>query len=290
MPHEGLVIEHSGHTTRLKWHRLRRRMSDPLFSAEVMADGFRLGASMELDLRVRSDGGFVVLHDDTLEGETTGQGLVAEKSREEMTDLKYLDSPRPLILTEDLAAMLTHAHPGALLQFDMKDDFAALGPHGIDHLAQYFSSIPASVIVSGASLPLIEAVRESVPSLQRGIDPTDALVAIYRESGLGAVERALLADLHGPTAPGTIYLAWQLVLKAASDGLDLIGICHAENKLVDAWTFTLTNPETGFTDKEWQAFSLLMALKPDQVTTDEAPATEAAWQKRMDATPTQLLV
>ena len=45
----GLQIEFEGHSTLLKWHRLRRRMADPLFSAEVMAEGFRAGASMELD-------------------------------------------------------------------------------------------------------------------------------------------------------------------------------------------------------------------------------------------------
>ena len=58
----GLQISHLGHVIRLKWHRLRRSIADPEFGAAVMADGFRLCASMELDLQVRADGGFVVLH------------------------------------------------------------------------------------------------------------------------------------------------------------------------------------------------------------------------------------
>ena len=245
-----------------------------------MADGFRIGASMELDLKVRADGGFVVLHDDLLEGETTGHGPVSGATRGEMASLQFLDSPRPLTFSEDLAAMLESAHPDALLQFDMKDDFASIGERGLDHLAEHFSNPRAPVIVSASSLELIVGVRDRIPKLLRGIDPTDKLVDLYRAEGPGSVEAELRADLRGATEPDTIYLAWELVLKASEDGLDLIAVCHDDGKRVDAWTFTLGDPAAGFTDAEWQSFSALMALKPDQITTDEAPATEAAWMKR----------
>lgn len=280
----GLVLEYRDHRTRLKWHRLRRRLADPLFSAEVMAEGFRLGASMELDLRVRADGGFVVLHDDRLEGETTGQGTIAEMTRAQMQPFHFADdgAGRPLIFSEDLAAMLQSAHPDALLQFDMKDDFAAIGERGLAHLAEHFSATAAPVIISGDSLELIVGVRERLPQLLRGIDPTDKLAAIWRADGLAAVEAELLADLRGPTDPHTVYLYWRLVLEAAQAGLDLIGLCHAEGRLVDAWTFTLVQPATGFSDEEWRQFSALMDLRPDQITTDEAPATEAAWRRRTE--------
>ncbi|MBB3312537.1 glycerophosphoryl diester phosphodiesterase [Rhizobium sp. BK196] len=277
----GLQIVFEGHATLLKWHRLRRRMADPLFSAEVMAEGFKLGASMELDLRVRADGGFVVLHDEELEGETTGHGLIAQKSLAELRGLRMKDGDRPLLYSEDLAAMLQSAHPDALLQFDMKDDYEAIGEKGIAHLAERLQQISASVIVSASSLELILAVKEKLPHLRRGIDPTDKLGNIYRAEGWKAVEKELLADLRGPTAPETVYLYWQMLLDAAKAGLDMIALCHSEGKRVDAWTFTLKNPDSGFSDAEWTNFSALMALKPDQVTTDEAPATERAWLARM---------
>lgn len=276
----GLALVQDGHVARLKWHRLRRRMSDPLFSGEVMAEGFALGASMELDLRVRRDGGFVVLHDDMLEGETTGQGRIAELALNEIKAFRFKDG-RPLIFTEDLAAMLESANPAALLQFDMKDDLAGIGSNGLSHLAALFSETPAPVIVSGASLELIVEIGKRLPNLLRGIDPTDKLADVYRGQGLKAVEKELVADLRGPTRPNTVYLHWRLVLDAAREGLDLIGLCHAEGKLVDAWTFTLKDPAGGFSDQEWSDFSALMALKPDQITTDEAPATERAWLQRM---------
>jgi glycerophosphoryl diester phosphodiesterase len=278
---KGLELVDGGHVTRLKWHRLRRQMRDPVFSADVMQSGFALGASMELDLRVRADGGFAVLHDENLEGETTGAGLVAEKSGGELQGIRMKDAGRQLILSEDLSRVLQSAHPDALLQFDMKDDYEAIGSNGITHLAAHFQNIAASVIISGASLELIVAVKETLPHLKRGIDPTDKLVEIYRNQGLKAVEADLLADMRGPTEPDTIYLHWPLILQAAKEGLDLVALCASEDKLVDAWTFTLKDPQSGFSDAEWHNFSALMALKPGQISTDEAPATERAWLKRI---------
>lgn len=278
---QGLEISHEGHRTRLKWHRLRKRFADPLFSAEVMAEGFAAGASMELDLRVRADGGFVVLHDEDFEGETTGHGPITEKRRSDLSDIRMREGDRPLILSEDLAAMLQSAHPAALLQFDMKDDYEAVGAGGITHLAAHFQDIAASVIVSAGSLDLIVAVKEKLPHLLRGIDPTDKLYNIWQASGWKAVEMELRADLRGPTEPDTIYLHWRLILDAAREGFDMIGLCQDEGKRVDAWTFTLKDPEAGFSEEEWKNFQALMALKPHQITTDEAPATERAWRQRM---------
>jgi glycerophosphoryl diester phosphodiesterase len=278
---QGLEILHEGQRTRLKWHRLRKQFADPLFSAEVMAEGFAAGASMELDLRVRADGGFVVLHDEELEGETTGYGPIAEKSVSDLSGILMQEGNRPLILSEDLAAMMQSTHPAALLQFDMKDDYEAIGTRGIEHLAAHFRDIAASVIVSGGSLDLIVAVKEKLPHLLRGIDPTDKLYDLRENKGWKAVEAELRADLRGPTEPDTVYLHWPLILDAANEGLDMIALCQDEGKRVDAWTFTLKDPEAGFSEAEWRSFSALMALKPDQVTTDEAPATERAWRQRI---------
>ncbi|MDF0696589.1 glycerophosphodiester phosphodiesterase [Rhizobium sp. MC63] len=278
---QGLEILHEGHRTRLKWHRLRKRFADPLFSAGVMAEGFAAGASMELDLRVRADGGFVVLHDEDLEGETTGHGPIAEKRLSDLRDIRMQGGDRPLILSEDLAAMLQAAHPAALLQFDMKDDYEAIGVQGIAHLAAQFQEIAASVIVSAGSFDLIVAVKEKLPHLLRGIDPTDKLYGIRKADGWKAVEIELRADLRGPTEPDTVYLHWPLILDAANEGLDIIALCQDAGKRVDAWTFTLKHPEAGFSEAEWGNFQALMALKPDQITTDEAPATERAWSRRM---------
>ncbi|WP_137131661.1 glycerophosphodiester phosphodiesterase family protein [Rhizobium sp. FY34] len=276
-PQPGLEIFHDGHRTRLKWHRLRLSLSAPLFSAETMALGFRTGASMELDLRVRGDGGFVVLHDQRLEGETTGSGLVREATPQMLRTLAVKAGGTPPILSEDLADLISTAHPQALLQFDMKDRLSTIGTRGLDHLADYFAGSGTSIIISGADLDLILAVKHRLPSVARGIDPTDKLFTLLETHGALAVEADLLSDLRGPTEPDTIYLSWPLLLAAQKAGLDLVALCREQGCKVDAWTFNLKDPDTGFSDAEWADFASLMALKPDQITTDEAPATQRAF-------------
>lgn len=221
---DGLAIDAAGHRTRLKWHRLRRRLTDPLFGRKVMADGFLLGASMELDLRVRADHGFAVLHDPVLEGETSGHGPVRQRTADEIRATLMKSGGTPPILSEELAGMLPEAHPEALLQFDMKDKLEAIGVRGIEHLRHHFAGAGRKIIVSGRDLDLIVAVRKALPDLRRGIDPTDRLRSILTSEGPASVERQLVADLKGKTEPDTVYLAWQLLLAANDHGLDLVAL------------------------------------------------------------------
>lgn len=278
--YSGLSISHPQGVTRLKWHCLCRSLEDPLFSPQALSDGMQLGASMEIDLRVRADGGFVLLHDEVLEGETTGRGPVREAHAADLRALNMKEGGDALTLSEDLAEMIGTAHPDALLQFDMKDDLATIGERGMDHLQSRFRDAGRQVIVSGSDLDLIIAVKQRLPDVRRGIDPSDKLHEIGRDHGLAAMEKELLADLDGPTEADTVYLHWPLVLETARRGLDLIGLCHDRNRLVDAWTYNPRDPQAGFDDAEWRDFSALIALNPDQVTTDEAPAIERAWAAR----------
>jgi glycerophosphoryl diester phosphodiesterase len=63
-------------------------------------------------------------------------------------------------------------------------------------------------------------------------------------------------------------------------GLDMIALAHDEGVTVDAWTHAMAEPDAGFSDAEWVEFSDLVALKPDQITTDSPLATEAAFLQR----------
>ena len=280
---DGLAITTDKSQARLKWHRLRQRVSDPEFGAAVMAKGFRLGASIALDLRVRADGGFAVLHDDTLERETDGHGPVRFWTAQTLAALSYNADPRPLMLSEDLAALMPSAHPEALLQFDMKDDLAAIGPRGIDHLTEHFAASGSPLIFSGACLDLIAAIAQRLPNAKRGIDPTDRIVALLETGHLADVEPALITEIQGKTAPDTVYLSWELLLHTRPLGLDLVALCHAEGVKVDAWTFTPHDAGNGLRATEWMDFRALVALQPDQITTDDAIAMATTWAARMPA-------
>jgi glycerophosphoryl diester phosphodiesterase len=287
---QGIAIEHGGRAVALKWHRLRRRMADPLFSAENLREGMRVGASMEIDLRVTRDGDFAVLHDETLDRETDGKGSVRQAASAELVELFYddrdvPDAPRfarPLMLLDELEACLEDGHPQALLQFDMKDDLAAVGHRGVEKLARLFARHEEKLIVSGDSTELTLAILEKLPGMKWGLEPSFRLLDLYRAGRKDALVGQLVAELTGPHRPHMVYLWWdRLVLPAAAEGIDLIRICHHHGALVDAWTFNLADPEDGFSDEEWEKFSTLLELGADQISTDDAIATELAYRKRM---------
>ena len=58
-----ISVTRDGHRTFLKWHRARRRASDPVFTGRRILEGMALGASVEVDLVLHADDGFAVLHD-----------------------------------------------------------------------------------------------------------------------------------------------------------------------------------------------------------------------------------
>ena len=102
---------------------------------------------MELDLQVRTDGGFVVLHDDTVERETTGTGLVAGCTGAGIAALGYRMQDCAPLLSKDMVTLLTTAHPHAVVQFNMKNTLGAVGPRGLDHFADHFAGAAAPIIV-----------------------------------------------------------------------------------------------------------------------------------------------
>lgn len=285
----GISLFHDGRRVALKWHRLRRRAADPLFGAGVLKEGLRLGASMEIDLRVTADFDFAVLHDDVLDDETNGRGPVGDHARADLAPLFYDDSgvpdvprhARPLLFLDDLAALLDGAHGQALLQLDMKDDLSAVGGRGLDRLASLLQRKDLPLIVSGDCGDLMLAAKERLPGLARGIEPSFRLIELFGKRDAEGAVAQLRSELAGPTEPQMVYLYWPLVLGALDKGIDLVAICHDHGKAVDAWTFTLADPAGGFSDGEWRDLSRLLSLGVDQITTDEAVATEAAHAARM---------
>jgi glycerophosphoryl diester phosphodiesterase len=158
---DGLQIIGGGTAIRLKWHRLRRRAADAEFDPANLAAGLGLGASMEVDLQARGDGGFAVLHDADLSGETTGHGPVARATAADLAGLRLLRAERAPLTSEALAGMLGAAHPHALLQLDMKNTDDEVSPAHVAHLAGLFGPVAARLIASGASEPLIARLAEA---------------------------------------------------------------------------------------------------------------------------------
>ena len=72
-----ISVEGPAGPIRLKWHKLRTDLKQAPFKLSNLALGWKLGASLEVDIIAAADGRFVALHDPTLGPSTTGRGRVA---------------------------------------------------------------------------------------------------------------------------------------------------------------------------------------------------------------------
>lgn len=274
-----ILIDRDGHRTWLKWHRARRRAADPVFTGERIIEAMRLGASIEVDLVIHADHGCAVLHDLTLERETTGTGRVRDTSAAALRQLHLRDNEgQPIaskvMLLEDLCALLTRetVHPDALLQLDFKEDRQALGPEIVTGFGVSVSPIAGSVILSGGDFDAIATLAGSAPGLRTGYDPCHrGTLAALQASGnyLGFIEDALA------TAPDAdmIYLAYEIVLAAEDAGVDIIAPIHAAGRRVDAWTINSVTPQS------IEQVTRLLRLRVDQITTDDPEGLAEVFSK-----------
>ncbi|OLP58870.1 glycerophosphodiester phosphodiesterase [Xaviernesmea oryzae] len=275
----GISIRRDGHETWFKWHRGRRQAGDLSFTRHRLIEGLRLGASLEIDLVRYADPGFAVLHDETLDAATTGQGPVLAASAETLRGLRLRlengqPTDHPVMLIEDLGRLIaeTRAEAGetaAVVQLDMKEASTSIREDDIAAFARAIQPVARSVILSAGDAEAVARLSAAVPDMPIGYDPchfgaSDAL----RESRdfKGFVAQAVEASPHATM----IYLEYPLVLFAAEAGFDIIAAFHQADRRVDAYTLTVTSPEA-VADAE-----RLLALKVDQITTDDPAGLEQA--------------
>jgi glycerophosphoryl diester phosphodiesterase len=271
-----LYIERDGHRTWLKWHRARRRVDDPVFSRARILEGMRLGASVEVDLVVHGGGGMAVLHNLTLEEETTGTGPVraADAATLRALQLRANDGrvlTERVMLLEDLCAELRRdpPHNDALLQLDFKEDMAALDPRTVAGFGEAMGNLGPHMILSGGDLAAVTALVRAAPGVRMGYDPCHGgSLEALKASGdfAGWIAEALAA---APDAE-LIYLAHEIVTAADDAGIDLIGLVQAAHRRVDVYTIRRVTPEG------LRLAVRLVALKADQITTDDPEGLHAA--------------
>lgn len=274
--HKGISLRSNDHTTMLKWHRGRRSVTDAVFTRSRIVEGMRLGASIEVDIQRHGSNGFAILHDDTLNRETSGSGPVGTQKVHDLRQLRMRDNDgavtaEPVLLLDDLAELLA-AGPvdaDAVLQLDLKNDRASLSPDDIAAFPSAVEPFLANVLVSGDDADAVDSLHRATPGLRTGYDPCreDTIAELRRTGDYAAFVQAALAA--APDAE-MIYIHHRIVLAADAAGFDMIGAIQAAGKRVDAWTIEEVNDATLAMARR------LLALKADQITTDDPVGLEAA--------------
>lgn len=265
-----------GHRTFLKWHRARRRADDPAFTGRRILEAMAHGASVEVDLVLHGDDGFAVLHDMTLDRETTGTGAVRATRASALCALRLraedgspLEEDRVMIL-EELAVLLARegAHPDALLQLDYKEENPPLTEAAVATFARAVAPFAGHAIVSSGDADAVRRLAAATPRLRIGYDPCH----------MGAIERlrasrdylAFVATALAVLPAELIYLDHALILSVADDGFDLVAAFQAAGRRVDAYTIHAADA-SGLA-----AARRLLDLRVDQITTDDAEGLAAA--------------
>ena len=271
-----ISVTRNGHRTFFKWHRGRRRLSDPVFTGRRIIEGMQAGASVEVDLVIHADNGMAVLHNLSLERETTGTGLVRETPAAVLRQLNLRDNDgQPIadkvMLLDDLAALIARdgAHPDALLQLDYKEDAAALTPAVIANFAAALRPVAGHFSLSSGDAEAVRMLADAVPGIHIGYDPCHE----------GAIERLMMSRDYTAFVAEAVaaapkseldYLAWELVIEADKDGFDIVGAFHQHGRRIDAYTIKRVDDETR------AVVERLLALKVDQITTDDPEGMAAA--------------
>lgn len=270
-----IFITRNGHRTWLKWHRARRKASDPVFTGARIIEGMRLGASVEVDLVVHADRGYAVLHDLSVERETTGSGRVAELGAAVLRSFHLrgedgVPLPDTVMLLEDLCALLAQGglHPDALLQLDYKEDWRALDAAAVASFKQSVAPVARHMILSSGDAESVRLLTEGVEGLRIGYDPCHdgALERLMQSRDFSGFVRDAVAA--SPKAE-MIYLYYGLVLEADRLGFDIVAAFHAEGRRIDAYTINRANAESQ------PKVTRLLELKVDQITTDDPEGLRA---------------
>ena len=264
-----IFITRNGHRTWLKWHRGRRKASDPVFTGARILEAMRLGASVEVDLVVTGDKGMAVLHDMKLDRETTGTGPVAATNDATIRELHLRGNDGApiadkVMLLDDLCALMSEGkvHPDALLQLDYKEDETVLDARAIDKFAAATGPVAGNIIISSGSAAALKLLTAAVPGMRSGYDPSDEerfKVALASGTLQAFVDDAVAA-LDGTDL---IYLYWEIVTRSADAGFDIVEAFHRHGKRIDAWTIR----EASAAMKPH--VERLLELKVDQITTDD---------------------
>ena len=254
---------------RLKWHKLRTHYAEAPFKPCNLALGWRLGASLEIDILASADQRFVVAHDATLGPSTTGRGRVAGMPLAAMAGVFHrdragvADPEAPLLSLADLVAPLRSQPraPGALLQLDLKLQEGGLLPEAaVDDAAAAVAGLEQAIVVGSHYLDEARRLVAAMPGARLGYDP---MRAASRDPGLARDSKRLFRHMQRRReGVAFAYLRFDLVVASEARGFPLVARLLDLGIETDAWT---VNPGSQLSNAALRA---LVEAKVRQITTD----------------------
>ncbi len=249
---------------------------------------------IEFDVSIAADGGFVLIHDQELDRETTGRGPLRSITAAEFAQLRLRNTEEPTATLADAVEALRHFRRPLKVQVDFKEGLPVTEEVAVGFLgaiAPLRANPQLSVVVGCLADWNLRALRRIDPTLVVGLDfyiyldaPGEEILRLpQRVNAHGYLDdhplgyRRLLpvtAYLEDrletliTVVPGAkeIYVSKAFLAQALRDGLNPLAVIHRlrPDVLVDVWTINAG-------DADFPAI-LTAALDAgaEQITTDTA--------------------
>lgn len=290
-------IRFAGRKVLLKYHRLLSGTGmHPPNSASALREVLAGGAEViEFDVRAMADGNYLLIHDDTLDRETTGTGNVAVATTASVRDLHLRGTKEAPALLADVLPVLTAHRAPLKVQVDLKDVFPLSTQQATDFLraiAPLSAHPQLSVVVGCLGDWNLRTLRRRDPSLAVGLDillyldvpgpefprlPLRVNAYGYLDDHpLGYAQRLPVQDYLVDRleslctlvpGAGEVYLRSEFILKALADGVNPVEVVRRQlgaAVVVDTWTLNADQPRAAAMLKS------LLRAGVDQITTDSA--------------------
>ncbi|WEX90679.1 hypothetical protein PZN02_004235 [Sinorhizobium garamanticum] len=253
---------------RLKWHKLRTQFAEAPFKRSNLALGWRLGASLEIDILATADGRLAVLHDPTLGPSTTGSGRAPRMPIASMGGLFHRDADgapdpdAPVLSLAELVAPLRRLPraPSANLQLDLKLlEGHTLPDSAVADAAAAVAGLADAIVIGSHHLGEARRLVAAIPGARLGYDP---MLAVSRQPALRDPERLLRHMERHSTGVSLAYLRFDAIVAAESQGFPLVQRLLDLGIETDAWT---VNPGPAISDA---ILRTLVEAKVRQITTD----------------------
>ncbi|BCH22593.1 glycerophosphodiester phosphodiesterase [Mesorhizobium sp. L-8-3] len=263
-----IAVEGPHGPIRLKWHKLRRYLAEAPFRRSNLALGWRLGASLEVDILATADDRFAVLHDPTLGPSTTGRGRVPSTPIASIRGLFHRDADgaadpdAPVLPLAELVAPLRilPRAPSANLQLDLKLlNGRRLPDSAIGDAAAAVRGLGDAIVVGSHHLEDARRFVSVIPGARLGYDP---MLAVSRQPGLRDPERLLRHIERRKAGVSIAYLRFDAIVAAQRRRFPLVARLLDLGIETDAWT---VNPGRGI---DAPALAALVGAKVRQITTD----------------------
>ncbi|HXF81693.1 MAG TPA: glycerophosphodiester phosphodiesterase family protein [bacterium] len=302
------ALEVGGRRVLLKYHRLLSGSGQhPPNSLSALREVLEGGAEViEFDVTPLAGGDYLLIHDETLERETTGSGPAARLAPAQAKALRLRGWDEPPALLSEAVEILRGIRRAVKVQLDLKDT-APLTAQDARRLLRAIEPLRANphlrVVVGCLGDWNLRALRRLDPALPVGLDfllYLDAPVPEFprlplRENVFGYLDdhplgyrrgadvRAYLADRIESLCrlipqPAEVYLRVEFIAQAMRDGVNPLEVVRATlgDVLIDGWTLNADQPQAA------SLLDLLLDGGVGQITTDTALQLAALAVRRPD--------